>query len=168
MNPARVLQPHRDTLILMLGIGDFDVRRILVNLGSLTYLLQVSVVKQMGFMLSSLENPGQILSGFNGASTTFLGDIVLHFQTSLVTLNVQLFVVGDLSPFNAILGRTWLHNMKVIPSIYHQMVSFITKDGQIDLYGSQLTANQCYQAARETRSSNDRESPSEQSDKVDQ
>lgn len=84
MDPAQVLQPHRDTLILTLGIGDFDVRRILVNLGSLTYLLQVSVVKQMGFMLSSLENPGQILSGFNGASTTFLGDIVLHFQTGPV------------------------------------------------------------------------------------
>ena len=168
MDPTRVLQPHRDTLILTLGIGDFDVRRILVNLGSLTYLLQVSVVKQMGFMLSNLENPGQILSGFNGASTTFLRDIVLHFQTGPVTLNVQLFVVGDLSPSNAIPGRTWLHNMKVIPSTYHQMVSFITKDGQIDLYGSQLVAYQCYQAARETRSNNDRESPFEQSDKVDQ
>ncbi|RVX02378.1 hypothetical protein CK203_028412 [Vitis vinifera] len=35
------------------------------------------------------------------------------------------------------LGRTWLHYMKAIPSTYHQMVSFLTNEGQIDLYGSQ-------------------------------
>lgn len=104
MDPARVLQPHRDALLLTLGIGDFDVRRILVDPGSST--LQVLVVKKMRFMPSSLENPGRILSGFNGASTTSLGDILLPIQAGLITLNVQLSVVEDLFPFNAILGRT--------------------------------------------------------------
>lgn len=113
LDPARVLQPHRDVLILTLGVGDFDVKRILVDPGSSTDLLQVSVIKQMGYIPASLENPGRT-------------------------------VVESLSPFNAILGRTWLHEMKVIQSTYHQMVSFITQDGQINLYGSQLVACQCY------------------------
>ena len=39
--------------------------------------------------------------------------------------------------------------MKAIPSTYDQMVSFLTNEGQIDLYGSQLAARQCYQIARE-------------------
>ena len=77
-----------------------------------------------------------------------MGDIVLPIQAGLVTLNVQFSVVQDLSPFNVILGRTWLHYMKAIPSMYHQMVSFLTEDGQINLYGSQLAARQCYQIAR--------------------
>ena len=128
VDPIRILQPHRDALILTLGIDDFDVRWILVDPGSLVDLLQVSVIKQMGFMPSSLENPGLILSGFNGASTTSFGDVVLPIQVGPVTLNMQFSVVEDLSPFNAILGRTWLHNMKAIPSMYHQMVSFLTKD----------------------------------------
>ena len=102
----RILQPHRDALILSLRIGDFDVRQILVDLGSLTDLLQVSVIKQMGFVSSSLENMGRILSGFNRASATSLGDVVLPVQAGLVTLNVQFSVVEDLSPFNAILRRT--------------------------------------------------------------
>ena len=88
----------------------------------------------MRLELSGLENPGRILSGFNGAATTSLRD-------------VKFSVVEDLSPFNAILGRTWLHYMKVIPSTYHQMVSFLTEDGRIDLYGSQLIAHQYYQIA---------------------
>ena len=63
---------------------------------------------------------------------------MLPVQAGPVTLKVQFSVVEDFSPFNAILGRTWLHYMKAIPSTYHQMVSFLIEDGQIDLYGSQL------------------------------
>lgn len=119
-------------------------------------------------MPSSLENPGRILSGFNGASKTSLRDIVLPIQAGPVTLKVQLSMVEDLFPFNVILGRTWLHGMKLISSTYHQIVSFITQDGQIDLYCSQLAARQCYQVARETGSSNDRESPPKQADQPNQ
>nr|CAN83382.1 hypothetical protein VITISV_024224 [Vitis vinifera] len=151
LDPTRILQPHRDALILSLDIGDFDVRRILVDPGSSTDLVQASVISHMGHSLTGLENPGRILSGFNGASTTSLGDIVLPVQASPVTLNVQFLVVEDLSPFNVILGWTWLYYMKAIPSTYHQMVSFLTEDGQIDLYGSQLAARQCYQIATRSR-----------------
>lgn len=159
IDPAQVLQPHRDALILTLEIEDFDVRKILVDPSSSANLLQVSLVKKMGFIPSSLENPGRILSEFNGASTTSLGDIILPIQARLVTLNVQLSIVEDLSPSNAILGRTWLHNKKVILSTYHQMVSFITQDGQIKLYDSQLAARQCYQVAQEVGPNADRKPP---------
>ena len=60
----------------------------------------------MGRELSGLENLGRILSGFNGVTTTSLGDIVLPVQAGLVTLNVQFSVIQDLSPFNVILGHT--------------------------------------------------------------
>ena len=58
-------------------MGDFDVRRILVDLGSSTDLLQASVISHMGRKLSGLENLKRILSRFNGAATTSLGDVVL-------------------------------------------------------------------------------------------
>nr|CAN69319.1 hypothetical protein VITISV_032662 [Vitis vinifera] len=121
VDPTRTLQPYRDALILSLEIGDFDVRRILVDPGSSADLVQASVVGHMGHSLTGLENPGRILSEFNGSSTTSLGDIVLPVQAGPVTLNVQFSVVQD----------------------------FLTNEGQIDLYGSQLAACQCYQIARE-------------------
>nr|CAN78618.1 hypothetical protein VITISV_003661 [Vitis vinifera] len=138
---TRTLQPHRDALILSLEIGDFDVRRILVDPSSSTDLVQASVVSHMGHSLTGLENPGRILSGFNGSSTTSLGDIVLPVQAGPVTLNVQFSVVQDLSPFN---------------------------DGQIDLYGSQLAARQCYQIAREAGTSHEDASLPESSHARDQ
>ncbi|RVW58553.1 hypothetical protein CK203_111389 [Vitis vinifera] len=80
VDPTRTLQPHRDALILSLEIGDFDLRRILVDPSSSTDLVQASVVSHMGHSLTGLENPGRILSGFNGSSTTSLGDILLPVQ----------------------------------------------------------------------------------------
>ena len=72
-----VLQPHEDALVLTLRVGEFDVKRILVYPGISADLLQMSAYKQMDYSLSALENPGRLLSGFNGATTTSLGDVVL-------------------------------------------------------------------------------------------
>lgn len=41
----RIVQPHRNALILTLRVNDFDVRRILVDLRSSADLLQASVIK---------------------------------------------------------------------------------------------------------------------------
>ena len=94
----------------------------------------------MGFSPSALENPKQILSGFNEALITFLRDVVLPIQAKPLVLNVQFSIMEDLSPFNAIMGRIWLHNMKVIPFMYHQVVSYLIEDKHVNLFGSQLAA----------------------------
>ncbi|KAL6315635.1 hypothetical protein AAG906_003739 [Vitis piasezkii] len=121
-NANRVLQPHEDALILTLGITGFDVRRVLIDSGSSTNLFHNNFPKKR-----HISHPG-----------------------GLVTMNVQFSMVEDLSPFNAIMGHAWLHSMKVIPSTYHQMVSYLIKDSQIDFFGSQLAAHRCYQVALES------------------
>ena len=103
----------------------------------------MSAYKQMGYLPSALENPGFFLSRFNGATTTFLGDVVLPVQAGPVTLNIQFSMVDDLSLYNAIMGCAWIHRMKVIPFTYLQMVSYLTDEGQVDLIGNHLTARQC-------------------------
>ena len=117
----------------------------------------------MGLPPSALENPGWILSRFNGAMTISLGDVVLPIQVGPITQNVQFSVVEELSPFKAIMGCAWLHSMKVIPSTYHQMVSYLTKNGQIDIFGSQLATCQCYQVAFESELPSNSESRPEPS-----
>ena len=112
---------------------------ILVDPSSLANLLQMLAYKPMGYSPSTLENPRHPLSRFNGATTTFLGDVVLPIQADPVTLSVQFSMVDDFSLCNAIKRCPWLHKMKVIPFTYHQMVSYLTKVRQVNLLGSQLT-----------------------------
>ncbi|XP_034672472.1 uncharacterized protein LOC117904054 [Vitis riparia] len=156
VDPTRILQPHRDALILSLEMGNFDVRRILVDPGSSTDLVQASVISHMGHNLIGLENPGRILSGFNGASTTSLGDIILR---SKWPSHSQCTIFGGtrFTTLQRHLGAHMAALHESHPLTYHQRVSFLTKDGQIDLYISQLAARQCYQIAREAGTSQENE-----------
>ncbi|RVW28067.1 hypothetical protein CK203_097969 [Vitis vinifera] len=137
VDPTRTLQPHRDALILSLEIGGLRFLRALKT-------------PDESYPDSTDHQPHPWRYHTAGPSCP-------------VTLNVQFSVVQELSPFNVILGRTWLHYMKAIPSTYHQNGKFLTNDGQIDLYGSQLAARQCYQIACEAGANQEDTSPPEPS-----
>ena len=52
------------------------------------------------------------------------------------------FVVVDIpSPYNAIVGRDWLHRMKGVASTLHQVIKFVTPKGEKTLYGDQVGPN---------------------------
>ena len=99
----------------------------------------------MKLSFDMLNSVGLILSCFSGATTATLGDFTLPVKAEPITQRVLFLVIEDLGPYNAIAGKTWLHSMKVAPSTYHQMVSYLTNVGQVDLLSSQLAAQQCYQ-----------------------
>ena len=136
--------PHYDALVLTLCISGFDVHRVLADLGNATNLLQLLAFNQMKLSSGMLNSAGRILFGFNNSTTTTLGDVTLPVQTRPVTQQVLFSIVEDLGPYNAIVGWTWLHSMKVVPSTYHQMVSYLTNIGQVDLLSNQLTSQHCY------------------------
>ena len=85
--------------MLTLGVGEFDMRRLLVDPGSSVDLLQMSAYKKMSYSLSALENLRCLLSRFNGATMTSLSGVVLPVQVGPVTLNIQFPMVDDLSPY---------------------------------------------------------------------
>ena len=145
INPTRVITPHYDALVLTVCINGFDVHRVLVDPGSAADLLHLPTLKQMKVPVVHLHSAGRILSSFNGATTLSVGDITFSVKAGPVTQQVLFSVVEDLGPYNAILGRAWLHSMKAVPSTYHQTISYLTESGQVDLQGSQLAARQCYQ-----------------------
>ena len=145
MNSNKVIVPHYDALVLTLCINGFDVHRVLVDPGSATDLLQLLAFTQMKLSSNMLNSARRILSSLNEATTTTLGDVILLVKARLVTQWVLFTIIEDLGPYNAIVGRPWLHSMKVVLSTYHQMVSYLTSAGQVNLLSKQLAAQQCYQ-----------------------
>ena len=55
VNPNKVIVPHYDTLVLTLCISDFDVHRVLVDIGSTTDLLQLPALNQIKFPTEMLN-----------------------------------------------------------------------------------------------------------------
>ena len=55
------------------------------------------------------------------------------------------FVIVDIPlPYNAIVGRDWLHMMRGVASMLHQVIKFTTTVGEKTLYGDKVMAKCCY------------------------
>ena len=119
INPARVITPHYDALILTLCINNFDVHKVLVDPGSAIELMHLPAFRQIRVLLSHLNSTSRVLSAFNGATTLTMGDIALSVKAGPVTQQVLFLVVDDLGPYNAIIGQTKLHTMKAVSLRYH-------------------------------------------------
>ena len=112
------------------------MHRVLVDPGKEADLLQLATFRQMNISLDRLSSVDRILFGFNGVTTMTMGDITLPVRAGPVVQQVLFSVVKDLGLYNAIVGRAWLHAMKFVPSTFHQMISYLTSAGQIDLLSS--------------------------------
>ena len=110
--------PHYDALVLTLCINGFNVHRVLVDLGNVADLLRLPAFEQMKLSLSMLNSAGRILFSFNCATIVTLGDVTLPLKARLITRQVMFSIIEDLGPYNAIMGRVWLHSMQAIPSTY--------------------------------------------------
>ena len=96
INLNRIIVPHYDALVLTLCIGGFDVHMVLIDLDNMTDLLQLPAFEQMKLSSGMLNSARWILSGFNGATTTTLGDVTLPMKVGLVTQRVLFSIFGDL------------------------------------------------------------------------
>ena len=105
INPARVITPHYDVLVLTVCINSFDVHRVLIDPGSAADLLHLPALKQKRVPMDHRHSVGRVLSGFNGATTLSIDDVTFSVKAGPVTQQVLFFVVEDLGPYNAILGR---------------------------------------------------------------
>ena len=58
-------------------------------------------------------------------------------------VQVNFIVLNAFSPYTVILGRPWIHAMKVIPSTLHQKIEFPMEDGVAVVRVDQKMAKQC-------------------------
>ncbi|GFY90652.1 MBOAT (membrane bound O-acyl transferase) family protein [Actinidia rufa] len=80
------------------------------------------------------------LVGFNAQAHWPLGTVSLKTRAGSQELMTEFIVVDIPSPYNAIVGRDWLHRMKGVASTLHQAIKFLTPRGEEAIYGNQVAA----------------------------
>ncbi|XP_058198427.1 uncharacterized protein LOC131313949 [Rhododendron vialii] len=122
--------------------------KTLEHQGSSAEVIYLSLFKELKIPESCLLPAEVPLIGFSGTPVWPLGRITLPVVLGSVDSNLEFVIVDAPSPYNAILGRNWLHSIKAVASTYHQVVRYIGAHGrQEDLMGDQLQARQCYVSA---------------------
>ncbi|XP_057465711.1 uncharacterized protein LOC130755326 [Actinidia eriantha] len=91
------------------------------------------------------------LVGFNAQAHWPLGTVSLRTRAGSQELMTEFVVVDIPSPYNAILGRDWLHRMKGVASTLHQAIKFLTSRGEETIHGDQVACKQCYLATVSTK-----------------
>ncbi|XP_070019738.1 uncharacterized protein [Nicotiana sylvestris] len=84
----------------------------------------------------------KLLEGFNLISVTIRGETLLPIHAEAVTKNTMFEVVDGNMDYNVILERPWIHEMKVVPSTYHQLLKFPTPEGIKYIRGDQPVARE--------------------------
>ncbi|XP_074313760.1 uncharacterized protein LOC141648953 [Silene latifolia] len=138
---------HHDALIITLSIGNCLVKKILVDTGSSVNLIMLETLKNMGYSEKDLVQKAVPLVGFSGETKQSLGEIVIPTFAGGMNKQVRYLVIDGPSTYIVILGRPWIHEMKAVPSMYHQSLKFPTPWGVQEIRGDQNVARDCYKNA---------------------
>ncbi|KAL9414543.1 hypothetical protein AB3S75_042918 [Citrus x aurantiifolia] len=85
----------------------------------------------------------QPLISFSGIVTYSDGVITLPVIAKPCSLLTDFLVVKATYPYNAMLGRQWIHKMRAVPSTYPQVLRYPTIYGTEENRGDQATAQTC-------------------------
>ncbi|KAL8115462.1 hypothetical protein AgCh_022089 [Apium graveolens] len=143
--------PHDDLLVITPIIGNSPVKRVLVDNGASVDILLHDTFLRMGYNDSQLTPTDMPIYGFAGVECPVEGIIKLPttIGTELrqATQMLDFVVVKASSTYNAIVGRTGIHAFKAVPSSYHSVMKFPTRNGIGEERGDQKMARSCYVAS---------------------
>ncbi|XP_030943825.1 uncharacterized protein LOC115968545 [Quercus lobata] len=134
------LQPHDDALVVMLRIGGYDVKRVLVDQGSAVEVMYPNLYKGLKLKPEDQTAYDSPLVSFEGKTVTPKGLIRLPIQTDSDVVEVDFIMVDAYSPYTAIVARPWLHALGAVSSTLHQKVKYPSEGRVKEIVGDQAMA----------------------------
>ncbi|KAJ9566692.1 hypothetical protein OSB04_002658 [Centaurea solstitialis] len=135
---------HHDALVIQLTIGNCSTKRILIDGGSSANVIFADTLKVMGIERSEIVRRSTTLIGFNGDPMNTLGEIILPVFAKGINKQTKFNVVDCQSAYNVILGRPWIHEMKAVPSTYHQKIKFPSPWGIQEIASEKKEHSECF------------------------
>ena len=130
------IQPHDDVLVVIARISGFLVKKVMIDQGSGADVMYSDLFEGLGLKSQDLAKYDTPLVSFDGRVVIPEGKISLSVDMEGKEVIVTFIVVRSFSPYTAILGRSWIHAMKAVPSTLHVKVKFPTKYGVVMVRGN--------------------------------
>ena len=99
------IQPHDDALLITLRIGDYDVKRVMVDGGSAVEVMYPDLYKGLVLKPEDLMPYNSPLMSFDWKLVILMGMIRLPIQIGPEIVEVNVIVVDTYSPYTTIVGR---------------------------------------------------------------
>ncbi|KMS99544.1 hypothetical protein BVRB_1g022730 [Beta vulgaris subsp. vulgaris] len=130
-------------------IANLRVRRIIIDIGSLTGIISADCLSRLKFNEGELVPVHHPIIGFGGGIVHPMGIVTLPVRVgdkeASRTLFVKFLVVSDLTAYNVILGRLTLNHIKAVIVTHLMLMKFECDGGKIrSLYGDHQASRECY------------------------
>ncbi|XP_026430820.1 uncharacterized protein LOC113327920 [Papaver somniferum] len=148
---------HTHSLVATLAIGEpsrgkeyrsdkgkiWAMDKVLVDMGSSVDILFYNAFKAIGYKDADMIPSTYTRYGFNGVATNTKGEINMTIFAGEVETNVTVCVVDLESPYNGLMGRPWIHEIKGVASTYHQVIRFPMPSGIGEIRGNWGDTKDC-------------------------
>ena len=99
------IQPHDDALVVMLRIGRYDVKRVMIDQDNAVNIMYPDLYKALSLKSEDLAAYSSPLVSFEESMVAPKGQIRLPVQIGMDVVEVDFIVVDVFSPYTAIMGR---------------------------------------------------------------
>ena len=130
------IQLYDDALVVTLRIGEYDVKRVMIDQGSVADIMYPDLYRGLNLKLENLTAYSSPLVSFEGKMVVLKGQIRLPVQTGTDVVEVDFIVVDVFSPYTAIMGRPWLYTLGVVSSTLHQKMKYPFGDQVLEIVGN--------------------------------
>ncbi|GLJ50598.1 hypothetical protein SUGI_1077960 [Cryptomeria japonica] len=125
VDDASVSQPHNAPLHVEAFIHKHRIKRVLIDGGAGLNICTLSTIKQLGYSDKAVNSTNQItIKAYDDEEHSSKGTVTLPLRVGLVIKDVVCQVLDLDLTYNILLGRPWIHEMRAVPSTYHQCIKF--------------------------------------------
>nr|XP_021851788.1 uncharacterized protein LOC110791347 [Spinacia oleracea] len=146
---GKITAPHDDPLVIELNVANLKVKRILVDTGSSSDIINLACLNRLEHDPKTIEKIHYHIIEFGGSTIHPQGIISLPLRVGgrhqSRNLNVRFLIVKDLTAYNIILGRTTLNQEKAIFVTHLMLMKYVCDKGMVGtIHGDQQHARDFY------------------------
>lgn len=112
------------------SLEDIPVSRIMLDCGSAINIIPLKMLLKLGYTINDLSPTNVMIEGWTQSGQQALGTTRLRLMIEDMMTYVTFHVIDAITSTNVLLGRPWLHEHKVVPSIRHPCFKYKTPEGE--------------------------------------
>jgi len=119
---------HNKALYVSVKCMDHSMAKVLIDNGSSLNIMPKSTLDKLPFNVSRLRPSSMIVQAFDGSCQNVIGEIDLPIQVGPHLCQITFLVMDINLAHSCLLGRPWIHAIRVVPSMLHQRLKFVVEE----------------------------------------
>ncbi|XP_016724907.2 uncharacterized protein [Gossypium hirsutum] len=126
-------EPHRNALLKMGSVKALHIKtrkgyiipNVLIDNGSALNVMPLATLSRIPIDISYLRPCHSTVRAFDRTRREVIGKIEIPLEVGPYLYDIEFQVINITPSYNFLLGRSWIHSARAVPSSLHQKVKFI-------------------------------------------